>query len=1031
MLALGAIAGVQHRTVECNFPLVDLSIGVPSAMNNWLGTVSLCSVSLCSIIVLGCDSASVPTAASSPSRGDSRAAVDAVSNPNGLATKPFDRENAIELTHKLMSEGKHQTAIAELRRVLSMNPEDTEAFFLMARIQADSGDLVAAVELLDLIPEDDPDAGLPALGQAADWYMALEQYGEAETRYKKVLSRADGFSVAHRQLAYLYNRQGRRHEAAVHLRVLCRLGNIQQDELHALMVLSHAIFDDPSNPPPNHRPYYPIGPAATARILFTASRYAEAVEALDEAVQTGQAVPSVMAFYGLLAVELQDAERFEWWLSRADEPVQQFSEYWAAIGAHLLSQRHFEQAVRAFAEALDRDPTDIASMRRINQALAALGKHEEAERWIDRYVIQRDTTLASNSIGGLSSAMADSYPAVAEGLDQLHRPLEAMTWRLFEAFHRKASGEEIDTINQLRSDLARSETSFPNRSDRLCGMDASVYPMPTLERREKSIASFPPPRSSELQSYPVPRFENVAPQIGLNHEYQIATQPQPYRFALYQSLGGGIAVLDYDLDGLFDLYLAQGGADPPDMVGDQTNSLYRNSGGRFSDVTESAGATDFRYSVGVTSGDWNQDGFDDIVFANLGNKVLLINNGDGTFRRSEFDKDPGYEVLTSSIAIADVTGDALPDIVAIHYVEDEAMIRRPEMDGNGQVLTISPASFQPGIDRIKVNDGRGGMTSMKVSESTMAASTGLGMVIANWDGKPGNEIFVGNDIRPNHLWVRGQDGSQWVDTAVISGCAHGHGGMATASMGIAVADFDGNGTRDIHITNFYLEPVSLFMNRGTTFEDRCVQYKLHRDSSKVLGFGCQAIDYNNDGRPDLAVTNGNIEKAPGEPLKQSPQFFVNLGNEFRLSDVDDPSGYWQGEYLGRCMARLDFNNDGKQDFLITHLGAPSALLANQTETGNHWLIVQLVGVQSERGAVGAQVDVHAGGKVWTNWIVGGDGYLCRNEPTISFGLADVTNVDKLVVTWPTGEKQTFQGVATDQHLLFIESLPQAFIQTAL
>ena len=151
-------------------------------------------------------------------------------------------------------------------------------------------------------------------------------------------------------------------------------------------------------------------------------------------------------------------------------------------------------------------------------------------------------------------------------------------------------------------------------------------------------------------------------------------------------------------------------------------------------------------------------------------------------------------------------------------------------------MTVSPASVVPGVDRVAVNDGQGGFNSEKISDSPQAASTGLGVVIADWDGQPGNEIFVGNDVRPNHLWssvlkqgTEADDPSNkraWRDVAALTGCAHGSGGVSTASMGIAVADFDGNGKRDIHITNFYQEPVSLFMNRGGSFEDRCVRVLL-------------------------------------------------------------------------------------------------------------------------------------------------------------------------------------------------------------
>ncbi len=1017
-------------------------------MNCWL---CLCLYGCIACISTGCDS---EPKSSSDADGRSVSTPGGISgevpgrdesDPEKVEEPEFDREKALQAADRLLRAGQTQQGIAELQRILLSDPTDAEVLFRMANAQASLGELAIAVELLEAIPEDHPQAGLAALGQAADWSMQLQRFDDAERLYRQVLARAPEAAVVHRQLAFLYNRQGRRHEAFVHLQQLCRLGNVQQDELHAMMVLGHAIFDDPNTTMPRKKAYYPIGPAAEARMLYTASRYQEALAVLDPAVRAGDVTPSILAFYGLLAVESQDDTRFQWWLARADASVQQYAEYWAAIGTHLLNQRRFSEAIRAFAESLNRDPTDIASMRRINQSLTAMGQQEAAEKWIDRYVVQRDVTLASNAIGESNSASLESYRTVAEGLDKLNRPLEAMTWRLFEAFQRKASKNEVESLNQQRMKIAASDQAFPDEAERMCGISREQYPLPELEIPELSSVALPTAGDATDETFATPVFENVATNVGIDHSYQIASGPQLYRFALYQSLGGGAAALDYDLDGAIDLYLAQGNGDPPSLVGTQSNLLYRNVAGQFEEATAASGTADKRYSIGVAAGDWNQDGFDDIVVANVGNKVLLLNNGDGTFRRQEFDSDPALDVLTSSVALGDVTGDALPDIVSLHYVEDNTMLKRPELGEDGNVLTVSPASFVPGVDRIAVNDGKGGFVSEKVSDSAQAPSTGLGVVIADWDGQPGNEIFVGNDVRPNHLWSRVSDlaekvevgsdpaGSsrRWQDVAALTGCAHGSGGVSTASMGIAVADFDGNGKRDIHITNFYQEPVSLFMNRGGSFEDRCVQYRLHRDSSSVLGFGCQAMDYNNDGRPDVAVTNGNIEKAPGEPLQQSPQLFVNLGSKFLLTEVQDASGYWQGAYLGRGMTRLDFNHDGKQDFLITHLDAPSALMMNQTETPNHWLAIQLVGTSSERNAIGAQVDVHVGDQVLSNWIVGGDGYLSRNQPTVNFGLGTADKVNKIVVTWPSGVQQTFADPKVDAYLLLVEDDPEAYPQTSV
>ena len=942
------------------------------------------------------------------------------------ANAPFNLEVELNRAAQLAEAGNLDAATAALQRILVSDPTNVEVLFRLAQIRFQRGDLETAIELLDAIPANDPDAGLPALGQSADWCLEAGRYAEAERRYRDVLARVPNAVVAHRQLAFLLNRQGRRHEAVPHLRSLCQLGDIRQDELHALLVIGHAIFEDPNQPVAEDgaRHYWPIGAVAEARMLFTASQFSDALAALEETVSAESVLPSVMAFYGLLAIESQDEAKFRWWLSRCDEAVRGYSEYWSAIGASLVNERKFEEAAHALLRAIDLDPTDLASMRRMNQTLQALKRDEEAERWVDRYVAQRNATLASNSIGETSEVKFEDFETVATNLESLGRPLEAVTWRLFGAFYRQDDQQVLKDLNQRRKELASSSDAFPDQAIRLEKMSILDFPEPTLEVAVGEVLPFPESTAKSEETYPKPRFENIAGRLGLDHAYRVASQPQSYRFALYQSLGGGVAVLDYDLDGQPDLYLAQGGTEPPKMRASISNLFFRQVDGEIESIGSESGTEEYLYTVGVTAGDWNQDGFQDLVLANIGNQVLLINNGDGTFRREEFEPDPENANLVSSVAMGDLSGDSIPDLVSLYYVEDPAMLARPELSEDGNVLTVSPASFTPGIDRLTINDGAGGLLSQRISESDSHASTGLGVVIADWNGKPGNEIFVGNDIRANHLWARSESTSQWSELAALAGCAHGHGGIATASMGIAVADFDQSGTLDIHIANFYQEPVSLFMNRGGAFEDRAIQYKLHQPSLQVLGFGCQAIDYNNDGRSDLVVTNGNIEKAPGEPLEQSPQFFINRGGEFRLLDVEEPSNYWQGKYLGRGMARLDFNRDGQMDLMITHLGAPTALLLNETHAGNNWLQVQLVGTQSERDAIGAKVVVTLSGKEHVQWMVGGDGYLCRNDPLLHFGLGEEVLVESVEVIWPNGVTETFGGMEANQRLLLIEGMGQ-------
>ena len=522
-------------------------------------------------------------------------------------------------------------------------------------------------------------------------------------------------------------------------------------------------------------------------------------------------------------------------------------------------------------------------------------------------------------------------------------------------------------------------------------------------------------------------FVNIAADIGLDHSYNIASVKQNSRFMIHQSIGGGVAVIDFDLDGACDLYFAQGGADPPEFLGRQTNQLFRNVDGRLVESTQSSGTTEHRYSLGVTTGDWNQDGFPDLAVSNIGTNSLLINQGDGTFHAEPIDEDDRRTLLSTSIAIADLSGDGLPDIYEENYIDDPDIAAKPVVDEKGVLQIVAPSDYQPAMDRVVYNVGDGTRRVTDISGDVSDRRTGLGVVVTNLDSSPGNEVFVGNDVRPNQMW-RASESGDWLDMAPTNGTALGFDGSLTASMGIATGDFDRSGTVDFHVTNFEDSPARLYLNQGGAFQDHAMLRKLSQDSFSVLGFGTQALDYNNDGFEDLVVTNGHVENMdlPTSPFQQPPQVFANFGDHFEIQNYSDASTYFGSKHVGRGLARLDFNRDGKQDFVVTHLGETSALLLNQTETNHHWLQLQLVGVGSERDAIGARVDVFAGDQVWTGWVIAGDGYLCRNEQVVAFGLGEVDRVERVDVTWPDGKMCRYESVDVDKRWLIVQDQSEAF-----
>ncbi|MCO8122299.1 FG-GAP-like repeat-containing protein [Stieleria sp. TO1_6] len=1000
-----------------------------AALSSTIGLVLL------AIGMLGCGSQGIHD----ETENESTALPPAVPTPTAKPIDPpvkLDRETEITAAEQLQQEERWTAAAAKLQSLLLMDPDDVEVVFRLANVIAASGDLPDAIELLRSIPTDHPEAGLPALGQTADWLLQLERYDEAEQSYRMVLEHSPQAAVAHRQLAYLLNRQGRRHEAADHIRLLCRQGNVRQDELHALIHLSDAMFDAPPGPgqpgpvdAADSHPYYPIGASALARKSFMDQNYQDAVDQLQESIAGGRQPPSIVALYGRAAAEAQDDRRFHWWLANTDDQVRQYAEYWAAIGAYLFMKRQPEQAIGALLQAVDRDPTDFRSIVRLRSALEGLGHTDQAERWSDRWQLLRDISNDNNQIAAANTPNVAAMTQMAERLESMERSLESLLWTMLVGFYQQTSSDQMRRWNGQLQQLAKQGAGFPDAATRLCEMNANDFPVANIESPPSDDFTGLAVKSSAVPRPVTPQFSNVANQIGLLHGYQVASEPLEFGFSVYQSVGGAVGVVDYDLDGHPDLYFAQGGADPPSFVGQQTNVLYRNVDDRLQDQSQASGSQEYRYSTGVTVGDWNQDGWADILVGNIGQNRLLLNAGDGTFRQVSIDDRDDKTVMTTSLAMGDLSGDSLPDIVELNYLDDRRIDVRPVKNEQGQVIrSLMPAEFNPGMDRLIINDGRGAARATNISPAAGAARAGLGVVMGDFDDQPGNELFVANDTYPNQFWIQSTVSGELVDAALLRGCAFAFDGVPTASMGVAAGDIDRNGTLDLHVTNFQHESANLYLNHKGYFEDRNVQFGLARPSAAVLGFGTQAIDYQNDGQLDLVVANGHVENALAfrASFEQPMQLFAHLGDRFAPLDVIDPSNYWSQKHLGRGLARLDFNRDGKMDFVVTHLGETSALLINQTQTANHWVQFQLVGAVSERDAIGAKVTVRSGGRELSEWVLAGDGFYAHNEAMVAFGLGESDVIDAITVRWPNGGTQTFSGVDTDRRWLINEGQSEPY-----
>ena len=526
-------------------------------------------------------------------------------------------------------------------------------------------------------------------------------------------------------------------------------------------------------------------------------------------------------------------------------------------------------------------------------------------------------------------------------------------------------------------------------------------------------------------------FEDRARAAGIEFRYFSGAASPGEGKLIYQNLGGGVAAIDFDGDLWPDLYFAQGAPHPNDFEDHgYRDRMYRNRGnGRFDDVTLNTGLGDLRHTLGVAAGDIDNDGFPDLYLANAGSNRLYRNNGDGTFGDITAAAGISGRFCTASCLIADLNGDAWPDLFDVNYVA-EPKVYELTCEKEGKVRSCDPALFAAEHDRLLLSLGDGRFEDVS-SESGIRVPNGkgLGIVAADLTASGRLDMFVANDGTGNFLFMNeaSERGGRpaFREEALAAGVALSENGNVQASMGVAIDDADGDGLLDLFVTNFYEESSAFYrqMTAGV-FEDARRRFGLREPSLFQLGFGTQFIDGELDGYPDLIVTNGHIDdyRDTGRPFRMRPQYFRNVaGRRFEELKADSLGPFFGGEYLGRGLARLDWNRDGREDIVISHLDVPAALLTNTTSHRGHFLVLTLVGTESARDAIGTSVRCTAAGHTRYRQLTAGDGYMASNERRLVFGLGDQSEVDELSIRWPTGREQTYEHVAAGRHWLAIEN----------
>ena len=488
---------------------------------------------------------------------------------------------------------------------------------------------------------------------------------------------------------------------------------------------------------------------------------------------------------------------------------------------------------------------------------------------------------------------------------------------------------------------------------------------------------------------------------------------------LPETLGSGCAFLDYDRDGWQDILLINGADWPGHKKNRSTLRLYRNNGnGTFTDVTVRAGLDIEMYGMGVAVGDYNNDGFPDILITCVGQNRLFRNTGKGTFvdvtSTSGLGKREGF---STSALWFDYDRDGLLDLFVCNYVKWS-----PEhdvfcsLDGKHKSY-CTPEAYRGETCWLFHNRGDGTFEDVTAASGIFDSSSkslGVALFDDNHNGWP--DLLVANDTQPNKLY-RNQRNGTFKDAAVEAGLAFSSEGKARAGMGVDVADFDNSGTPGVAITNFDNEMIGLYRMSGKSFEDIAPQSGVGTASRNSLGFGCSFLDVNLDGWLDFAVANGHIDETVRNirgnvGYAQPPQLFLNNSKGSFHDVAAEVGGGFDQPKVGRGLAYADFDRDGDLDLLLTTNNGPAYLYRNDQLSGNHSIRFRLVGTKSNRDGIGASLRVFAGGLTQSRIVKGGSSYLSQSELPVTFGLEKRDHIERIVIDWPSGRTEEYKNLSS-------------------
>lgn len=955
----------------------------------------------------------------------------AVDKGTGVDRRGTDSVKTEDLFLKAVTAYRRQdfpAAEKAIREHLLVAPDDIRGMEMLGDIAARTGDNQLANESYEEVLRRSQSPTEPFLSKYAMRLMASSRAFDCLNVLKKRVASYPSHPEAGPEMAGLAAMLGVADQGVKALRQFAQRGGADPETLQVLADPRRVEPDIQmcerllAKNPADLRPHFGLARADANRLLW-----AKVQARLQPVIQQHPDFLPGQMLYGLALVQQGQFDALPEWQQAVPTSGKNFPDYWMVAGCWAEHEQKYDEAAGAFWQAVRLDSSGYPeALPNLLFSLKQLKRDKEANEvamQINRATVLSDRVKIHLERGGLSQSAAF---AVSDAMLAMGRLWEAEGWA------RLAISLPEDKLEDARERYLKVRTRMTAQSP---WQSPELKLVNRIDLSELPTVSWGPSSSKtenlgSLAKGAI-RFRDEASNRGIEHLCELASTGDETGHWIYQSVGGGMGVIDFDLDGWPDLALAVLDGQPK-KNDSSPNRLLRNLDGQFAEITEQAGYADSGFGQGIAVGDYNSDGFPDLFDANIGRNRLYRNNGDGTFTDVSDSVGLHGESWTTCGLLADIDGDGLTDLYEVTYFGGNKPFQQPCRNSRG-LATCPPLDFEADADIFWRGSDSGNFRDITAQwAGRTSAGRGLGVVAGMFDERPGIDLYVANDMTVNQFWSGTNDAGEFrmTDLGAIRGLGLSGRSLSQASMGIAVGDPDRDGDIDFFLTHFAGDHNTFYEQAAPgLWVDRTVQRGLAEPSMDLLGFGTEWIDLDNNGVVELLITNGHVDDVDAKdvPYKMPAQLLeLDMSGKWQQLDGDSIGDYFEKDHLGRALVTLDANRDGLVDVAISHLYEPLSLLVNQTQQAGNEIAFYLKSTTGQRDGIGTSVSLRLGDEEITTQLTAGDGYMCSSERRISIGTGKLTETGDIRVRWASGHEELFSGLKCGADYLLVEGSGEAF-----